>query len=46
MKKLEERVGVKFCCKLGKNFMGMMLKSRCNHRSGWGKGLLEQKKHG
>jgi len=23
--------------------MGMMLKPRCNRRSGWGKGLLEQK---
>ena len=25
-------------------FMGMMLKLRCNRRSGWGKGLLVQKK--
>ena len=24
--------------------MGMMLKPRCNRRSGWGKGLLDQKK--
>jgi len=23
--------------------MGMMLKPRYNHRSGWGKGLLDQK---
>ena len=23
-------------------FMGMTLKQRCNHRSGWGKGLLDQ----
>ena len=47
MKELEEQcVCTKFCCKLGKNFMGMMLKPRCNHRSGWGKGLLDQKKHG
>jgi len=38
MKELEEqRVCVKFCCKLGKNFMGMMLKPRWNRRSGWGK---------
>ena len=25
-------------------FMGMMLKPRCTRRSGWGKGLLDQKK--
>jgi hypothetical protein len=24
--------------------MGMMLKPRCNRRSGWGKGFLDQKK--
>ena len=24
-------------------FKGMMLKPRCNHRSGWGKSLLDQK---
>jgi len=27
-------------------FMCMMLKPGCNCRSGWGKGLLDQKKHG
>jgi len=27
-----------------RGFIGMMLKSRCNRRSGWGKGLLDQKK--
>ena len=27
-------------------FMGMMLKPRCNCCSGWGKGLLNQEKHG
>jgi len=26
-----------------RKFMGMMLKPRCNRRSGWGKGLLDQK---
>jgi len=31
----------------GCGFMGMMLKPRCNHCSGWGKGLFDQKKkHG
>ena len=25
-------------------FIGMMLKPRCNHRCGWGKGLHDQKK--
>ena len=29
-----------------RGFMGMMLKPRCNRRSGWGKGVLDQKKHG
>ena len=29
-----------------RGFMGMMLKPRCSHRNGWGKGLLDQKKHG
>ena len=53
MKELEEQHCVcvcvcacaraKFCCKLGKSLMGMMLKPRCNRRSGWGKGLLDQK---
>ena len=28
-----------------RGFMGMMLKTKCNRRSGWGKGLLHQKKH-
>jgi hypothetical protein len=37
-------VCVKFCCKFGKNFMDIMLKSRGNRHSGWGKGLPEQKK--
>ena len=27
-----------------RGFMGMMLKTKCNRRSGWGKGLLDQKK--
>jgi len=27
-------------------FMGTMLEPRSNHRSGWGIGLLNQKKHG
>jgi hypothetical protein len=45
VKELEEqRVIVKFCCKLGKHFMGMMLKPRCNRRNGWGMGLLAKKK--
>jgi len=26
-------------------FIGMKLKPRCNRRSGWGKGLLDQKTH-
>ena len=26
-----------------RGFMGMMLKPRCNRRSGWGKGFLDQK---
>ena len=26
-----------------RGFMSMMLKPRCNHHSGWGKGLLDQK---
>ena len=29
-----------------RGFMGMMLKPRCNRHSGWGKGLLDQEKHG
>jgi len=29
-----------------RGFMGMILKPRCNRRSGWGKRLLDQKKHG
>ena len=29
-----------------REFMGMMLKPGCNRRSGWGTGLLDQKKHG
>jgi len=29
-----------------RGFMDMMLKQRCNLRSGWGKGLLDQKKRG
>jgi len=38
MKELEEQcVCVKFCCELGKNFMGMIFKPKCNHLSGWGK---------
>ena len=42
MKELEEqRVFVKVLCKLGTGFMGMMLKPRCNRRSGCRKGLLE-----
>ena len=35
MKELEEQhVGVKFGCKLGKNFMGMVLKPKCNNCNG------------
>ena len=26
-----------------RGFMSMILKPRCNHRSGWGKGLLDKK---
>jgi len=45
MKKLEEqRKCVKFYCKLGKNFMGVMLKPRCNRCTGWVKGLLNPEK--
>jgi len=29
-----------------RGFMGMMLESRCDHRRGWGKSLLDHKKHG
>ena len=29
-----------------RGFMAMMLKQRCNRRSGWAKGLLDQRKHG
>jgi hypothetical protein len=45
MKKLEEqRVCVcVFAANLVK-IMGMMLKARCNRRSGWGTGLLDQKR--
>jgi len=30
---------------MGRGFMGMMLKPRCNCCCEWGKGLLDQKKH-
>jgi len=47
MKELEEqRVLVKVLCKLGTGFMGMMLKPRCNRRSGCRKGLLDPPKKG
>ena len=29
-----------------RGFMDVMLKPKCSRRSGWGKGLLDQKKHG
>ena len=29
-----------------RGFMGMVFKPRCNRRSGWGKGLLDQKQRG
>jgi hypothetical protein len=54
MKELEEQrvcvcvrvrvcVCVKFCCKLGKHFAETFEDARCNRRSGWEKGLLDQK---
>jgi hypothetical protein len=33
---------VKFCCEIYKHFMGMILRPRCNRRSGWGKDLLDE----